>query len=166
MKRLSIDHAEGRSRPIAPDGAAPEREAQPRGAKIRGSRPVDHAEAAERFLAAPDHLSFHDKRLWDLREKRDREARGIAEWEQLRDLASAIKEHTLSRLDEYLEQFERNAAASGVVVHWARDADEHNRIVHAILREAGATRLVKSKSMLTEECGMRAFLAEHDRNRA
>jgi L-lactate dehydrogenase complex protein LldF len=39
-------------------------------------------------------------------------------------------------------------------VHWARDADEHNRIVHEILSGAGARRLVKSKSMLTEECGL------------
>lgn len=160
-KRIRIDHAEARSRPLAPDGAA-EREAQPRGARTRKGRPVDHAEAAERFLAAPDHLSFHDKRLWDLREKRDREARGIPEWEQLRGLASQIKEHTLARLDDYLEEFERRATASGVVVHWARDAAEHNRIVLGILRGAGASRLVKSKSMLTEECGMRDFLAEHE----
>lgn len=158
MRRVSIDHAEGRSRPIAPDGPAPEREAQPRGARVRGNRPIDHAEAAERFLAAPDHLSFHDKRLWDLREKRDRESHGIAEWEQLRTLASAIKEHALTRLDDYLEQFERNATARGITVHWARDAAEHNRIVSDILRDHGATLLVKSKSMLTEECGMRPHL--------
>ncbi len=72
MKRVRVDHAEGRSQPIAPDGRDPAREPQPRGAVIRGRRPVDHAEAAERFLAAPDHLGFHDERLWDLRAKRDR----------------------------------------------------------------------------------------------
>ena len=38
---------------------------------------------------------MHDERLWDLRQKRDREMHGIAEWEELRSLASAIKEHTL-----------------------------------------------------------------------
>ncbi|WP_419728410.1 lactate utilization protein B [Lichenicola sp.] len=160
MKRVSIDHAEGRSRPIAPDGAAPEREAQPRGAHDRGRRPIDHAEAAERFLAAPDHLSFHDKRLWDLREKRDREARGIPEWEELRTLASAIKEHALTHLDTLLETFETNAIANGVTVHWATDAAEHNRIVADIMRANGATRLVKSKSMLTEECGLRPHLEQ------
>lgn len=158
MKRIHIDHAEGRSKPLAPDGPAPEREAQPRGARVRGSRPIDHAEAAERFLAAPDHVSFHDKRLWDLREKRDRLSRGIDEWEQLRALASAIKEHSLTRLDDYLEQFECRAAANGVTVHWARDAAEHNSIVTDILRAHGATRLVKSKSMLTEECALRPHL--------
>ena len=36
---------------------------------------VDHAEASSRFIAAKDHADFHDQRLWDLRLKRDREAR-------------------------------------------------------------------------------------------
>ena len=40
-------------------------------------------------------------------------------------------------------------------MHWARDAAEHNRIVHGILRDHGAKSLIKSKSMLTEECGLR-----------
>ena len=46
---------------------------------------------------------------------------------------------------------------NGMQVHWARDADEHNRIVHGILSGA-ARRLVKSKSMLTEECGLNPYL--------
>jgi L-lactate dehydrogenase complex protein LldF len=95
-----LDHAEGASKPLK---SRPEE--QPRGAKIHGGRPVDQAEAAARFIAAPVHEMMHDERLWDLRQKRDRQMRGIAEWEELRALASAIKEHTLTHLDEYLEQF-------------------------------------------------------------
>jgi hypothetical protein len=34
---------------------------------------------------------------------------GIPEWEELRSRASAIKEHTLTHLDEYLDQFKANA---------------------------------------------------------
>src|SRR5437763_6909342 len=45
-----------------------------------------------------------------------------------------------------------------MVVHWARDGAEHNEIVHRILESHGATTLVKSKSMLTDECEMRPFL--------
>lgn len=122
------------------------------------ARPVDHAEAASKFIQATHHVEFHDKRLWDLRQKRDRESEDIAEWEQLRALASGIKEHTLTHLADYLEQFERNATANGMVVHWARDAAEHNQVVHDILAAQGATVLVKSKSMLTDECEMRLFL--------
>jgi L-lactate dehydrogenase complex protein LldF len=119
---------------------------------------VDHAEASSKFIEAKDHADFHDKRLWDLRKKRDSESEAMPEWEQLRTLASAIKEHTLTHLGDYLEEFEKNATANGMVVHWARDAAEHNQIVHAILEQHGATTLVKSKSMLTDECEMRPFL--------
>ena len=133
-------------------------EPQPRGARMRGGRPIDQAEAAERFLAAPLHQRQHDNRLWTLRERRDEEMWKIPEWEDLRALASAIKEHTLSRLDAYLEMFETSAKANGVIVHWAKDAGEHNRIVEEILERHGATTLIKSKSMLTEECGLREHL--------
>jgi L-lactate dehydrogenase complex protein LldF len=119
---------------------------------------VDHAAAAARFLADEARADWHDGALWLLREKRDRAAAAVPEWEALRELASRIKEHTLSRLDEYLAEFERNAAARGVRVHWARDAEEHNAAVHAVLAAAGARRVVKSKSMLTEECGLNPYL--------
>ena len=48
-------------------------EPQPRGARIRGDKPIDQAEAAERFLAAPRHQKLHDERLWTLRQRRDGE---------------------------------------------------------------------------------------------
>ena len=121
---------------------------------------VDHAEASSRFIAAKDHVTFHDQRLWALRTKRDRAGAEVAEWEQLRSLASAIKEHTLTHLADYLEEFERNAQRNGVHVHWARDAAEHNQVVHAILRAHGARTLVKSKSMLTDECEVAPFLGQ------
>ena len=50
-------------------------------------------------------------------------------------------------------------ARTAIYVHWARDAAEHNRIVHGILRDHGAKTLIKSKSMLTEECGFRPYMA-------
>src|SRR6266581_7206292 len=109
-----LDHAEGASKPLQ---SRPE--PQPRGAKVHGNRPIDQQEAAARFIAAPEHEKMHDERLWDLRQKRDREMHCIAEWEELRSLASAIKEHTLTHLDEYLDEFEANARANGIHVHWA-----------------------------------------------
>ena len=149
-----LEHAEASSKPLR---GAPE--PQPRGAKVHGNRPVDQAEAAARFIVAPEHEKMHDERLWDLRQKRDHEMHSIAEWEEPRSLASAVKEHTLTHLDEYLEQFEANARHNGVHVHWARDAAEHNRTVHTILNDHGAKSVIKSKSMLTEECGFRHYMA-------
>ncbi|MEP6621140.1 MAG: lactate utilization protein B [bacterium] len=122
--------------------------------------PVDHAAAAAAFNADEARVDWHDTALWFMREKRDHAVDLVAEWEDLRELASRIKEHTLSRLDDYLVEFETAATANGVHVHWARDAEEHNRIVHRILEERSVRFLVKSKSMLTEECGLNAYLEQ------
>ena len=125
------------------------------------SGPVDHAAAATAFNADEARVDWHDAALWFIREKRDRAVGEVPEWEVLRELASSIKEHTLSHLDEYLVQFESAAIANGATVHWARTADEHNRIVHDILASRAVERLVKSKSMLTEECGLNPYLIAH-----
>jgi len=122
------------------------------------TEPVDHAAAAARFTEDEARTAWHDQSLWLVRQKRDRAAGSVPEWEALRELASQIKLHTLSRLDEYLETFEARATANGIHVHWANDAEEHNRIVHDILQRHGVQRLVKSKSMLTEECGLNPYL--------
>jgi L-lactate dehydrogenase complex protein LldF len=149
------------SEPTSGDSSnSPDREPQPRGAHVRGDRPIDQAEAAERFLAAPRHQKQHDERLWTLRQRRDEQMWSIPEWERMRALASTIKEHTLSRLDTYLEMFEAKARANGITVHWAKNAGEHNTIVQNILSRHGARRLIKSKSMLTEECGFRPAMEQ------
>ncbi len=122
----------------------------------------EHATKAAAFIKDEARTDWHDESLWFVRSKRDKAAHGIPEWEQLRELASQIKDHTLSHLDEYLEAFEAKAKENGVTVHWAVDAAEHNRIVHSILQEHNARRIVKSKSMLTEECGLNEFLEEQD----
>lgn len=124
-------------------------------------KPVDHAAAGAAFVADGAHLAFHDRRLWELRQKRDGQMHLIPEWQELRSLASAIKEHALSRLADYLEEFEHQATSRGVQVHWARDAEEHNAVVLRIMREHQGKTLAKSKSMLTEECEMVPFLERH-----
>lgn len=121
-------------------------------------KPVNHAKAAEEFIEDVAHESFHDERLWDLRQKRDEQMHILPEWQELRTRASQIKEHTLANLPEYLEQFEANAKKNGIHVHWAADGAEHNRIVGEILEKHGAKSLIKSKSMVTEECQMREYL--------
>ena len=79
-------------------------------------------------------------------------------WEDLREMASQIKNNVLSSLHAYLLQFEENATKNGVTVHWASDAEEHNQIIHSILKKSGIDRMVKSKSMLTEECRLNEYL--------
>jgi L-lactate dehydrogenase complex protein LldF len=119
-----------------------------------------HARLAEQFNADEPRTNWHDQTLWWVRQKRDRAANTLPEWEQLRQWASDIKDHTLANLHDYLLEFEQNAKANGVTIHWAKDAEEHNRIIYEILKGAGIDRIVKSKSMLTEECHLNPYLQE------
>ncbi|MDN3669412.1 lactate utilization protein B [Echinicola jeungdonensis] len=119
-----------------------------------------HAKAAEEFIKDDARTHWHDDTLWHVRQNRDKSAQGIPEWETLRDTASATKDYVLSHIDELLVQFEENAKANGVEVLWAKDAEEHNQHVYNILKENGVKNIVKSKSILTEECGLNHYLED------
>jgi L-lactate dehydrogenase complex protein LldF len=119
-----------------------------------------HSDLAAKFNQDVERVNWHNQTLWFVRDKRDKAANQVAEWEQLRETASQIKNNVLSNLSEYLEQFEKNALKNGIHVHWAADAKEHNEIVHSIIKKHNIKHLVKSKSMLTEECGLNEFLHE------
>ncbi len=110
-----------------------------------------HARNAETFVSNEARVDWHSAALLALRDKRDLQAKSLPEWEQMRETASRMKLHVLSHLPELLRQFASNCEANGMRVHWARDAQEHNEIVADILKERGKKKLVKSKSMLTEE---------------
>lgn len=119
-----------------------------------------HSEAASRFIANKEQETWHNETLWLVRVKRDNISQTIPEWEELREMASKVKMHTITHLDTYLEQFAEKAEANGVIVHWAKDAKEHNEIVYNILAKHNVKKLVKSKSMLTEECHMNPYLID------
>jgi L-lactate dehydrogenase complex protein LldF len=84
--------------------------------------------------------------------------REIPDFEQLRGAATTIRQHSLERLDHYLEQFERAVLARGGNVHWAEDAAAVQRLVVDIAHRHGAKSVVKSKSMVTEECAVNEAL--------
>jgi len=120
----------------------------------------DHAALAEAFIKDEERVDWHDGALWYIREKRDIAAKQIPEWEELREAASKIKSNVISNLHEYLLQFEANLKKNGVTVHWADSAEEHNQIVYSILKAKEINQMVKSKSMLTEECHLNEYLEE------
>ena len=103
----------------------------------------------------------HDAAVFELRRRRDAAARAVPDWEALRTRAEAVKHHALDHLDVLLERFEARAREAGAVVHWAPDAAALRETVTTLLAERGVTRVVKSKSMLTEECGLNPHLEEH-----
>lgn len=79
------------------------------------------------------------------------EAMSAVDGARLRREAGAVRRDAIRRLPELLETLERNLSANGVQVHWARDGREATAIVRDIARRRGARRVVKSKSMVTEE---------------
>lgn len=122
---------------------------------------MSHPIQAAEFLQDQAKSKWHDETLWFVRDKRDKISKSVPEWENLRDLASQIKDNVLANLGSYLEEFEKNAKANNIHVHWAKDAEEHNRIVLGILQEKRCKAIVKSKSILTEECHLNPYLEKN-----
>ncbi|MBY4733165.1 LutB/LldF family L-lactate oxidation iron-sulfur protein [Cupriavidus pauculus] len=82
------------------------------------------------------------------------------ELEQLRDLGEAVRQHALANLPDLLTQLEAKLTQAGVQVHWAETADEANAIIHRIAQAHAATRVIKGKSMASEEMELNHYLAE------
>jgi len=82
----------------------------------------------------------------------------LPQWEELRQIGSDIRLHTIENMDVYLTQLEENVKAAGGHVHWAETAEEANRIVVQIAQEHHVKIAVKSKSMATEEIGLNRAL--------
>ncbi|HEY7048550.1 MAG TPA: LutB/LldF family L-lactate oxidation iron-sulfur protein [Jatrophihabitantaceae bacterium] len=94
-----------------------------------------------------------------IRAKRAAVVGEVSDWAELRAAGAAIKDQVLANLDQYLLQLEEQVTRRGGTVHWARDADEANRIVTRLVRDAGASEVVKVKSMATQEIGLNEALA-------
>jgi L-lactate dehydrogenase complex protein LldF len=95
-----------------------------------------------------------------IRAKRDSVVSELPDWEALRTAGSTIKAHVMRHLDEYLLQLEASVQRAGGQVHWARDAAEANRIITAIVQGTGADRVVKVKSLTTDEIHLNDALAK------
>jgi L-lactate dehydrogenase complex protein LldF len=96
-----------------------------------------------------------------IRVKRQRVVSELDDWEELRQAAKAIKDHALANLETYLLRLEESVTRAGGHVHWARDAAEANAIVTAIVQSKHADKVVKVKSMATQETGLNEALAEN-----
>ncbi len=82
----------------------------------------------------------------------------LPEFEDLRDRAVAIKNHTLDHLDHYLEMFEANVTEAGGQVHWCNDDAGARDTVLKICRDAHAKIVGKGKSMVSEEIALNDHL--------
>ncbi|HTH73904.1 MAG TPA: LutB/LldF family L-lactate oxidation iron-sulfur protein [Trinickia sp.] len=119
--------------------------------KARARAALDDPDLRANFRGAMDFLQ--GKRAAQFPDADEREA--------LRDLGEAIRRDALARLPELLAQFESQLVAAGAHVHWAETPNEANEIVLRIAQAHCAKRIVKGKSMASEEIELNDYLAEH-----
>ncbi len=142
-----------------PHGGAPER--------LTPAPPAGNLIDSPRFpIAAKREIKNHQKRInlqhatTTIRKKRRLVVSEMNNWEDLRFAGSQIKDRAARHLDQYLEQFEQNFTRNGGHVHWARDAEEANRIVIDLVKQSGEKEVVKVKSMVSQEIDMNEALEE------
>lgn len=117
--------------------------------KARARAALDDPKLRNSFRGAMDFLQ----------QKRAVQFPDDAELEALRDLGEAVRQHALARLPELLVQLEEKLTAAGAQVHWAETAEEANAIVHRIAQSHQARRVIKGKSMASEEIELNHYLA-------
>ena len=110
---------------------------------------IDDGEQRRNFRSAMDYLQA----------KRRAQFPEAEEQAGLRDLGAAIRRYSLSRLPQLLEQLEAKLVANGIRVHWAESGSDANAIALAIAERAGARKIVKGKSMVSEEIGFNHAMA-------
>lgn len=114
---------------------------------------------AARALLGNAQLRHNVRHATDvIRGKRAKVVSEMPDWEQLRESAQQIKQHTLRYLDFYLDQFESACTRAGGSVHWAQDADEANRIIVGLLEARAAKEVIKVKTMTSDEIGLNRAL--------
>lgn len=117
------------------------------------------------FIQQSEHIAFDRKHRSTIKFNISKYDAAVATGKQrysdlqlARRRASAIKEEALHNLDKYLVQFEQKATENGIEVLWARDAHETLTHISSIVEQTGAKKVVKSKSMTTEEIELNEHL--------
>lgn len=79
-------------------------------------------------------------------------------WQGLRDKAMQAKNNALMSLEERLLEFEKNAIKNGIQVHWASSSEDACEIIYELMKEKNIRKILKGKSMASEEIGLNHFL--------
>ncbi len=95
-----------------------------------------------------------------LRARRLEAAEELGNWEEWRSLAEEIRQHVLENLDYYLEQLAENVAKRGGHVFFAETAEEASSYIRDVVKKKNGKKIVKSKSMVTEEINMNEVLEQ------
>jgi L-lactate dehydrogenase complex protein LldF len=115
------------------------------------SRHHEFLAASDKALRTPS-LQIILGQLGDSLGQRNRDAwRLLPNSDLVRQRARQIKDDTLANLHEHLKTLEISVQQRGGQVHWADDGEAACKIVVDLIKQRNATRVVKSKSMTTEE---------------
>ena len=128
---------------------------------MSGEQPIFGTTLQQRTAAAVDDVRLHRSlaHATDTLAARSALAHAaLADHPGLRDTARALKGRILDHLPEILEQLADNVLARGGHVCWAATAQEADDYIAGVARRRGATRIVKSKSMASEEIGLNQAL--------
>ncbi|MEY5100073.1 MAG: hypothetical protein RJA36_2792 [Pseudomonadota bacterium] len=131
-------------------GTAPLHFVDPRQFKANARAAVDDEHLRRSFRGAMDFLQT----------KRAVHFGDTQAFESLRQVGRQIRQYSLSRLPDLLEQLEQNLSERGVQVHWASTPEQANAIFLSLAREYGANRMIKGKSMVSEEIELNHRMAE------
>jgi len=123
--------------------------------------PLKTKKYIHKALLDPQLKAAVDKATQTSLSKRQDKVDRIPYWEDLRLKANAIKREVIENLDTYLTQFEQQARANGVHVHWAQDGEQARNIILDLARKRDVKSIVKSKSLTTEEIHLNDFLIEN-----
>ena len=115
-------------------------------------------ESARESLADSQLRRNLGKATQTIRRKRTVAVEEMPDWEQLREAGRTLKSRVVRHLDEYLLQLEESVTRAGGQVHWARDAEEANRIIAGIAKSHDAKEVVKVKSIATDETKLNEHL--------
>ena len=118
-------------------------------------------ESAAKALLDPQLRANFRRAMDGLMAKRKAQFPDPEDLQELRHLSTAIRSRSLLNLPTLLVQLEATCTLNGIQVHWAETCEEANQIILGILQANGATRLVKGKSMVSEEMHLNAFLEQN-----
>ena len=120
-----------------------------------------HLRGTEKFQKAAHHELYdvtkrrnYQYATTTIRVKRQAVVDEVDDWQDLREAGSTIKRDVAARMPELLEQFEKNVTERGGHVHWARDSKEANEIIQDLVKATGEDKVVKIKSMATQEIAL------------
>ncbi|PSP76848.1 (4Fe-4S)-binding protein [Halobacteriales archaeon QS_3_64_16] len=129
--------------------------------------PADGARSRREKAAALRHLMATEgetvgKNTRGFNESTEEAISHISNYEDLRDRTRAIKKEAIAELPDLIDRVTEAVEANGGSVYVAEDAVDANSHIASLMNEHSAEKMVKSKSMTTEELELNAALEKED----